>query len=576
MRHRPDERLKCPLYHCFRRFPDHEAMLNHLYTCDHLGSGEYYCHDHERVENFDDVKCKRCTGHPSRRKWLVSRAKSLFHSFGHKSKRAESSQADLDNASLLPPSYDSLSIMAPDGTFPTELLSTEIMEIDSREITNREPVPAPAVIDPQALLVPAIPAPSLPELDSTTTMSDSSFLGWPSSSAMPPSYPLACADGSRAQGFKPCLQLDTSCSPASSQPPRSVPRPVAPVPSRSKGLSPSSSVRSTASTDTTATTSSNTSAMLSPASIWSTSWSVSGINTNMTSPIDGLLADDAFAEALGHPSNPCPELIHEFYCELPADLPGDFPGDLGPSISAAGPAPDAMASDPIMFNFDFMSLNAMPYAANVVMTDESVDLPEVDAATACCSEEVKTLIGDAWDVLQEHILSSMDKIQGIKDNPLAGRLGQMSAKTIASAGLDTLRGLIQGRRPGSTMDLLCFVHLVYSMWAVMHRDETMKIPKPLFFGSVSHTSSLPPGDQASFRELVCCIWQPPDVSEGDIDVYVANISRYMMNQFSDSKGKSPEVAGFGSQDSDYLVATARNFLDGRHLPFWSSALSKHD
>ncbi|CAK7219743.1 hypothetical protein SCUCBS95973_003922 [Sporothrix curviconia] len=82
------ERLECPLLRCTRRFQDHESMLRHLITCDRLEYCEYWCYDHMRIERFDDSRCKKCLGHPSKRRKMLSMAKSFFTSLGHNKGKA--------------------------------------------------------------------------------------------------------------------------------------------------------------------------------------------------------------------------------------------------------------------------------------------------------------------------------------------------------------------------------------------------------------------------------------------------------------------------------------------------------
>ena len=96
------ERLECPLLRCTKRFSDHESMLKHLASCRYLASGEYWCYDHMRVERFDDIKCKRCLGHPSKRRKILHLAKNFFHTLGHKSKKAPGLEFE-DEEVLLPP-----------------------------------------------------------------------------------------------------------------------------------------------------------------------------------------------------------------------------------------------------------------------------------------------------------------------------------------------------------------------------------------------------------------------------------------------------------------------------------------
>ncbi len=105
-------------------------------------------------------------------------------------------------------------------------------------------------------------------------------------------------------------------------------------------------------------------------------------------------------------------------------------------------------------------------AANIVLTEESVNgvAPDSDVAelNVCCSEVKPSLVGSTWDALQEHIVSSMLKIQDVSGNHLADQLRFMSTKMIAAAGLKTLRSLLIGQQPASAIDTLCFVHLIYA------------------------------------------------------------------------------------------------------------------
>ncbi|EPE09958.1 zinc finger protein [Ophiostoma piceae UAMH 11346] len=83
-----EKRLECPLLRCQQRFPDHESMLRHLITCDMLPDCEYWCYEHMRVERFDDSRCKKCIGHPSKRRKMLTLAKSFFTSLGHNKGKA--------------------------------------------------------------------------------------------------------------------------------------------------------------------------------------------------------------------------------------------------------------------------------------------------------------------------------------------------------------------------------------------------------------------------------------------------------------------------------------------------------
>ncbi|KAK3368892.1 hypothetical protein B0T24DRAFT_532214 [Lasiosphaeria ovina] len=557
-----EEKLECPLLRCTQRFPDHETMLKHLACCRHLASGEFWCYDHMRVERFDDIKCKRCLGHPSKRRKMLSMAKSFFHTLGHKSKKTQGLGFDTDDTLLMPPpSYDSLGIPPSHGN-PIELSSTEIVEIDSIEVSaihvhSTEVTASDGSIDPQALIVPAMPA--LPELDSTM-LSGESFMQWqPHPAISTSSFDVApLEDGEyRSQCvLKPALQLTTQ----GLQGRRHAPRPVAaPTVPRSKGLSPSSSVRSNASTDTAASSTSNTSSLISPISNWSGAWSMgSGINTSLTSPVDGFLCDDPFADVVDDMTDDYPSLLHDFYSELPADLP-------------LVRHPNDMACDPL-FLFNDPPQADVPYApeielsenqAGLVDLDEPEPEPEVEQTDACCSE-TKALVGSAWDALQEHILSSMLKLDNVKGNPLADQLKPMSSKTVAMAGLRTVRTFLDGVQPSSASDMLCFVHLAYALSLVVHEQDASHKSRDFFLQCLSYVHFLPRSDQEPYTQLAIAIWKPSDVTREDIKTYLATTARQLPNTSFSIKGKSPEVVGrdyYGGHAPDALLTAARNFLD---------------
>jgi hypothetical protein len=533
---RPEKRLECPLLKCTRRFPDHEAMLRHLAGCAYLASGEYWCYLHNRVERFDDLKCKRCLGHPSKRKKMLSMAKSFFHSLGHKPKKAPEVDYDVDDSLLQPPpSYDSLDI--PIGNATELSSSTEIVEIDSREVVTVTPPSVDAGINPQALLVP-----SIPELDSAMQSVDPFAMQWQATMVPSPPFGYDFEDCvSRGAGAKPALQVNThGLPPRRHAAPRPVPR-EAPVVPRSKGLSPSSSVRSTASADSTASTNSansNVSSLLSPSSNWSGIWSVpSGLNTSLTSPVEALV-EDPWANAEWDP--------HSFCSELPADFPISKPTEplqLDPMVPFQPPQPvDIMFSSDLRMNEDLMGL-------------ADVSEPELGENNVCCSE-TKSVVGSAWDALQEHLLSSTLKIQEIQGNHLADQLKPMSPKTIATSGLRTLRTLLDGGQPSSAIDTLCFVHLIYAFSLAVHEKGASRRLKPFFLQSLSYVHSLPPDDRRAYTQLAFCIWQPADIEQSDLSDYFAAAPTSSLSRSSSLKGKEREV-----HSDDALLNAARDFLD---------------
>lgn len=537
------EKLSCPLHQCRRLFQDHESMLKHIAACQYLPTREYWCYDHMRVEHFDDAKCKRCISHPSRRRKMLSMAKGFFSTLGHKSRRLPECNFGIDDTMLsAPPSYHEALDLNPPAK--PELPSTEILEIDSTEVSIPIPqvlvtkAPTPS-IDPQALL--------LPELDSTTIPIHSG-MQWqptpyyppPTNNQPAPAYESLCAARPAPQGLS-----------HGTQPTRQAPR--------SKNLSPSSSIRSTTSTTSNI---SNVSSITTTSSIWSTpSTAWSGLETNLT--------EESFADSnkqyLSDSLYPLPEIS-----ELPADMP----------VMSELSSDDYAGFQDTLFSFDTnLASTNISYPEDFGLEEETVEPPVVhpnNESSATPHPDVKSLVAFAWEALQEHIISSLGKIQHVQ-NPLADQLRLLSAETIATKGLNCLRGILDGRPPSSALDTICLVHVVYSFSIVVYVDdfvggvEATRRSREFFAQSMHYATWFAPETQANFRQVARAIWQPRDMAEEQVS-RLLNKQSVPLQRSPSHKGKESATRPNASYSdkTDPLISTARDFLDGRSK---ASALS---
>lgn len=522
-------------------------MLVHLAKCQQLATREYWCYDHGRIERFDDVKCKRCVSHPSRRKKMLSVAKTFFNTLGKKTKKSSDLTSPLEDTMPAPPSYHESEFLNLDLPEKPELSSTtEILEIDSTEVTVSDP-PVPA-IDPQELL--------LPELDCVPMQSSMQWQPTPIVPNMSYDFTTAAPAYESLSAVRPISQVHLP-EPTLGQP---VPR-SAPASARSKNLSPSSSVRSTTSTT------SNVSAISTSSSLWSapsTAWS--GMETNLTSPSMDLISpldyspDDIFDSVFEH----CPSDPLDMISELPADTPelhelssGDF----------------GMQDSLFAFDTDLSPTNAS-YPANLAVgeapvEDQKQDSPAVQALEteeqSTSQSETKLLAAAAWDALSEHILSSHTKIKHLQ-NPLAHQLSMLSPQTIAQKGLTSLRGVLSGRPSTSPLDTLSLIHVIYSFSLAAYGKDATRRSTQLFQQSLLYSAWFNSEDQVNFREVAIAIWQPSGMTDLQLNQLVKTQSSGPFPPFSDkSKGKSIASGYNTSSNDDPLISTAQTFLDGKSL-----------
>ena len=212
------------------------------------------------------------------------------------------------------------------------------------------------------------------------------------------------------------------------------------------------------------------------------------------------------------------------------------------------------------------------FASDLGVTEDAnmvsgVDESELGESNECCSE-TKSVVGSAWDALQEHLLSSTLKIQEIHGNHLADQLKPMTPKTIATLGLHTLRVLLDGGQSSSAIDTLCFVHLMYACSLAVHEKGASRKLKQFFLQSLSYAHSLPPSDQSPYVQLACCIWQPADIDPANMSSYLAIAASKPLSRSSSLKGKDREG------HADALLGAARDFLDGTYSHEAACAMGK--
>ncbi|KAI1416728.1 hypothetical protein F5Y13DRAFT_99971 [Hypoxylon sp. FL1857] len=571
----PSDRLRCPLLLCGERFDDHETMLRHLTKCRHLETGEYLCYDCMKVERFNDGKCRCCVGHRTKRRRIINLAKSFFSNIGNRTRRGTSQPNFQDDAAMPPPSYDSLVIdleeqsqrrqrqqqeheqpqeqrQQPQPRPQLELNGREIHELDSRQMLptaeldpinyDRQLVGIPVALDrrnatPDALACPPMnmaprqEGPLLQHIDKDNSMPPPNLI--PSSSI----------------GTRPSLALDTHIDRY-----RSVPR--------TKHLSPSSSLRSTRSSQN-----------VSPVTPWSANsgiseaWTMgSAVDTAMTSPITPMTPNDlppvlqlenelsAAKAATVCPDDACNYLV--------GDMP-ELPGDDSLSIPRG-------LSDPLSFSFDpkddyswMQSVNtelSLATSVNMMFTDPSSKPAGMPAGIFESSDrvpETKALVESTWEVLQEHVSSSLLKLSHVEGNPLVQRLRTQSPKAIALTGLSSLRNILQGNNIEDPLDYICFIHLIYALSVIIHENELATRSNLLYQQAFAYQRLLDPAHVEDYTQIVTAIWQPTSDEQSRTRRGVSTTGS------SNTKGKEPDYGRDSriNPDTDPLVAVGQNFLD---------------
>ncbi|KAF9760694.1 hypothetical protein IL306_004168 [Fusarium sp. DS 682] len=550
-----------------------------------LSTSEYWCYECGKCERFNDSKCKRCLGHPSRRKKILSMAKSFFNSLGHRPKSSALEDLDLDldiGESEAPPSYD-LAVAPHELELPTN----EIHEIGSSGIalqpileneneseneaeTNPAPMPTPYIsslpTQTQALTLPAHPA----ELESDVTLSD------PLDFMLPPGtvVPVNLIDpGCNTTSVRPTLQLHTAGLEEYRKEQKR----------RSKGqVAPSTSVRSTASTNstsstnTTDTTFSRESYNISPISSFSDQWASAPVfDSDFTSPENafgspgGLLRTNSFA--ISHKA-PAAKGWSSF--ENEAGVSYDFQStELPTDIHMLGALPTVKPpQDTLSLNQPVFTLNdsSLPtdfnLDTNIALINNNVTMPRSlhsmpPQPKAGSYHNPRSLIGTAWSTLQMHVAESMIKLQHVTKNHLVIQLRNLTPQVIATNGLETLMDIIEGRQLTVPINVLCFVHLVYCFSLIVHEQDAANRSSDLFGQAMSYSTLFSRQDRQLYIQIVEALWKPADMSNTDLVNLVRAKTSSSMLRSPGSKGKDIESSNMIQPVADSLAFLAMYFLD---------------
>lgn len=132
----------------------------------------------------------------------------------------------------------------------------------------------------------------------------------------------------------------------------------------------------------------------------------------------------------------------------------------------------------------------------------------------------------------------------------------MSLSSVAVTGLETMVGILEGRQNASPLDLICFVHIVFSLSLVIHEHDASKHAAALFKQALLYSSWFSEPDRTAFIEVVITLWEHSEVDNTEIIQLLQS-----RPPIPDSKGKQPERSLHGLR-SDPLVLLAAYFLDG--------------
>ncbi|KAI1435660.1 hypothetical protein GGR50DRAFT_693894 [Xylaria sp. CBS 124048] len=567
------ERLRCPLLRCGERFEEHEEMLKHLTQCRHLSTGEYLCYECMRVERFNDKNCTGSIAQPTKRKRIISMAKSFFSNISSAKGWRDTPRPSNHNAQPCPPmSYspnvdggepynkaqveqpvqqeESHQEMEPFARNQPELNGTEmLLELDST------PLPPTTELDTVNHNAPYPTATSSPQEPCVKAKAPSTPI--PNFTLDPPSPPsfstVRRSDGgsSGSNGSRrPSLALDTKIDRYRTKSYTKHLSPSASLPFGSHGISPI----------TPWSTGSGSSPMWSP---------VFSQDAMLASPITPLSAD-TYPEA--------PQEHHMFSTEkdmerstCPED-PYHYKRKSVPNFIGDKQLPSQLLSDPLMFSYDpkdgyswIFSMDtemSLGTSVNMMFTDPTAktDIPSDFLGAQIPGLEIKALIERVWDSLGQQFSSSVSKLSRLQNNSLADNFRTQALGAVVSVGLTRLKSFVNHNyhTRQDPIEYLCFIHLINSISLVSHEDGLMTRSNKIYEQAMAYSERFGTIYRDDYCQIVRALWhQNPQesTSRGRIP--------YSASWSAGSKGKEldGQVSRMAIANPDPLVIMGQDFLD---------------
>ncbi|KAG9240107.1 hypothetical protein BJ878DRAFT_484148 [Calycina marina] len=127
--------------------------------------------------------------------------------------------------------------------------------------------------------------------------------------------------------------------------------------------------------------------------------------------------------------------------------------------------------------------------------------------------DAKGLVRSFCEVLTEHLQHSRRSLQAMAPSAIIRELLSLSLSTIVSIGFGVLEGLLEGRYPKIVMPLFSFTHIAYALAITVDSDQSNVRTSEWFLDLLSMIDHISSDKQRqAYTQIVRVIWQPRDAA----------------------------------------------------------------
>lgn len=536
-------------------------MLEHVWNCEHLAKGLYWCHHCQKPERVGKFQCKRCQGQPSRTDRLATVAKRVFSKLGAKNHRREhvipSTETQLVLAETSRPSEKSKLAFLQDSGLYGGYSEGASENPDLQELPN-------------TYIMPEMPGDWTTESHELPDSSISEMMG---------SEPLVNPENSTENWSDNFYHEDLEITAPSTKGRASSPKlprletSFTSLNTQSLWNHPSQNYQQKYPSNWTDTPLSAT--IISPMSATQQFEPSSAVDI---SPTDTEASCNSFFTDSGYTSvtslstwdsvtgsfsrssslNSTKGKKRAWDCEAITEEQWD--NFLVPDAPILLPVSITPYSDQTLSR-----VSSVSHSASVCNSEQS--LSRVSSVThpagRCPASEKAKVLSTHWtdapslvnsfsDVLDAHLHHTKAMLRTLPPNTMVTELLAMSKSSLVSVGLEVLAGILEGRPPTGFVQVFAFTHIACASAIVIDDDSTKVHTMDWFQDSLSWVSTIAPERQRqTYLRIAKSIWQPAPVSEG--------------RQFSDLTAPLSE--------GNKILQACQLLMDGKLVPFRRSNIN---
>jgi hypothetical protein len=494
-------------------------MLKHVWDCEHLSKGLYWCFHCQKPERMGEFQCKRCQGAPSTSDRLTNVAKKIFSVLGSK-RNTYATYISLNDAKT--DLYD----IAEDEE------SCHQSPVEPRR--GREP---PQQQERNAPFVPELPNNLISEMEDTYVSEMSA--DWTYSSQELPDSQVSEMIGSACGGDMsrpaPSYQDEKSHDPWGLSVEELAPAPPYVASSRR----PSQPILPRLNTDV----------VFEPPpqrqSLQLGSISDIQMSATIISPLSASdrldfgtfdvspTGSDSSAKTIFTDSGYSSATVDSSWDESSNTLGWDRVFEANKVISDNNKYLKRQDSDRIARSDSNMSasVRALPVTINpspegslfafsripaIMHSADRCTVPEKPKISSPHWSDARSLVRSFSEVLEEHIQHSRKALKQMPSNSITKELLALSPSSIRSIGFEVLERLIEGRNPSAIVHIFAFTNIAYALSIAVDHDSSKVQTEQWFQHSLSWSTFLASErDQKRYEQIARAIWQPAESVMGD-------------------------------------------------------------